>query len=72
MGSRVKIPEHYHNEPHELWGEVQGVSSAHLLWTYIVLLDEPLTTGFGTVRAVAVPGPELEGEGGINWRLKTA
>ena len=68
MGVRVKVPGHYHNENGEVWGEVQGVASAHVIWTYIVVLDEALATPFGVVRAVTVPGPELEGERGAHWR----
>jgi len=70
MGVRVKIPGHYHGKDREVWGEVQGVASAHVVWTYIVILEKELETPFGTVRAVTVPGPELEGEGGIDWRYE--
>jgi len=68
MGVRVMIPDHYHNEGREVWGTVQGVALAHIIWTYIVVLDDPLTTPFGVVGAVVVPGSLLEGEDGINWR----
>lgn len=69
MGSRVKVPKYFHSSSAELWGEVVGISFAHVIFGYIVLLDEPLETLYGPQKAVVVNGPELEGPDGTNWRL---
>lgn len=57
MDSRVRIQESFLGE--ETYGTVIGVSSMHVIFTYIVLLDSPRTADFGTYRAVAVHGTEL-------------
>ena len=46
-------------------GTVVGISSMHVVFTYIVLLDEP----WEDQRAVVAHGPLLEGEDGSNWRI---
>lgn len=70
MGSRVYIPEYFSSKRKKLAGTVVGVASLHVIYTYIVLLDEPLASEeFGEVKAVVVNGPELEGIDGSNWRM---
>jgi hypothetical protein len=67
MGVRVKV-----KAPHvknEAWGEVVGIASIHVIFTYIILLDEPFVSSYGIIRAVSVNGTDLEGDGGCNWRL---
>lgn len=51
-------------------GTVVGVSHKHIFFTYIVLLDETLTTDEGEVRAVATPGTLLMTPDGKNWLIK--
>lgn len=71
MGSRVYIPEYFSiNKEKKLTGTVAGVASVHVIYTYIVLLDESIQSEeFGELKAVVVNGPELEGVDGSNWRL---
>lgn len=71
MKTRVKIPSYFHaDKEKERFGFVAGVASCHVIFTYIVLLDEPLETPYGEVNAVVVNGPELEAEDGSNWKLE--
>lgn len=65
IGSRVLIPTTYRNDGKSRAGTVIGVSSMHVIFTYIILLDEPI----GECSGVAVNGPELDAEDGTNWRL---
>lgn len=50
-------------------GTVIGIAEFHVVYRYIVLLDEPLATEDGVIRALAIQGTLLEGEDGSNWRL---
>ena len=77
MNTRVRLPR-YFSDPFRtpIFGTVVGISSIHeiqadpFIFTYIVLLDVPLTISYGVVKAVVVSGPELESEDGkTNWRL---
>lgn len=68
MGVRVKVKAPY--VAGEAWGEVVGIAAVHVIFTYIILLDNPIESVYGTVRAICVGGPELEGENGENWRLE--
>ena len=71
MNTRVRLPR-YFSDPFRtpILGTVVGISSIHVIFTYIVLLDVPLTISYGVVKAVVVSGPELESEDGeTNWRL---
>lgn len=69
MESRVVVPASYCGEPRR--GTVVGVAACHVIFWYIVLLDEPHEAPFGAVRAISVPGCELDGEGGGDWRLRS-
>lgn len=51
-------------------GTVVGVAHKHIFFTYIILLDEPLSTEEGEVRAVAIHGPLLMTPDGKNWLIK--
>lgn len=52
-------------------GLVVGISSMHVIFHYIVLLDEEYEIPEGKVKAVAVSGTELWSEDGkSNWRLE--
>ena len=71
MGTRVYIPLTYHSDKTKrLAGTVSGISSMHVVFGYIVILDEELPSEFGNLKAVVVNGPELEGINGENWRLE--
>lgn len=68
MGARVRVPPHYHG--HVATGTVVGIASLHVVFIYIVLMDEPFPSEFGECRALTVGGSELESEDGtVNWRL---
>lgn len=68
MGVRVVIPEYFVGK--KMKGEVAGISSMHVIFHYIVLLDEPIESEFGLQKAITVGGPQLEAEDGSNWRLE--
>ena len=61
----------------QVTGRVVGISAMHVIFTYIVLLDEPLfplgpELSDGRHDAIAVPGTALESEdGSYNWRLNS-
>lgn len=67
MGARVIVPAHYAGHP--VRGEVVGISMMHVIFTYIVLLDEPIESEHGLLKALTIGGPELEAEDGGNWRM---
>jgi len=68
MGVRVKVPPAYLKGRQNVWGTVVGVSFAHLVFGYIVFLDESFQAEHGEIRALTVIGSELEAEDGSNWR----
>jgi len=68
MGTRVIVPAAYCGAPKV--GTVVGIASCHVIFHYIVLLDEPHETCLGLVRAVSVSGCDLRGELGEDWRLR--
>lgn len=75
MNSRVFIPDYYiideiSDNQRRLGGTVVGIANIHVIFTYIVLLDEPIQTEYGEFKAVVVNGAELEAEDGTNWRNK--
>lgn len=71
MGVRVR-PISGNGYPDGLVGEVVGISCMHVIFHYIVLLDRPIDTPEGSVRAISIPGPLLENESGtLDWRLQS-
>lgn len=50
-------------------GTVVGIAEPHVAYRYIILLDEPMPTPEGPVRAVTALGTLLEGSDGSNWRV---
>ena len=53
------------------YGTVVGIAHLHIVFSYIVLLDEPMEAPEGLMRAVCVIGGLLESEDGSqNWRLE--
>ncbi len=70
MGARVVLPEHYlglkQGKLRE--GEVVGVASCHVIYFYIVLLDVPVESPYGVLKAMSVPGTELVGTDGNDWK----
>ena len=52
-------------------GTIVGVASMHVVFMYIVLLDTPIDSPEGRVRAIVAGGPQLESEDGLtHWRLE--
>jgi hypothetical protein len=68
MGARVVVPEYYLGKPN-ITGTVAGIASLHIIFAYIVILDEEIDTEYGTQKAIVVNGPELVGVNGENWKL---
>jgi len=53
-------------------GTVSGISSAHIIFGYIVILDNEIDDPeYGKMKAIVVNGPELVGINGENWKLDT-
>jgi hypothetical protein len=73
LQTRVQIPESYLGPTATSFtGRVVGIASMHVIFTYIVLLDQTLQTDEGPTDAVVVPGSDLMNEGGTYaWRLTT-
>jgi len=70
MNSRVIVPEMYLGENRKSYsGTVVGISMQHVIFTYIVLLDEPSTYDGEEIKAIVVPGPDLRGADGTDWRI---
>ena len=67
MNSRVWIPWQHFGKP--VSGTVVGISSYHDIFNYIILLDISVPTPYGDIRAASVPGTELVGIDGRNWKL---
>lgn len=69
MNTNVRIPEGWFG--HSVTGRVVGVSTMHVIFHYIVLLDKPYDDNdFGVIQAVTVSGPDLESADGLtNWRF---
>lgn len=68
MGTKVKIPDHYLKEK-GVTGVVAGISSIHVIFIYTVILDREVSSTYGNIRVLCVPGTELEGLDGENWRI---
>lgn len=69
MGTRVRVPAGYACA-NEIVGTVVGISSWHVVFMYIVLLDEALDTDYGFQRAISVHGASLVSEdGSMNWKI---
>ena len=70
MNTRVMVPELYLGKDHiDYKGTVVGVSSIHVIFTYIVLLDRPVQIEGEEMRAIVVVGPDLRGLDGTDWRI---
>lgn len=69
METRVRV-NLFDNKSKDYTGIVVGIASLHILFTYIVLLDEQLNINEDVCRAVTVPGPLLRSEDVLSdWRL---
>jgi hypothetical protein len=65
MNTRVSIPM-----LNGSFGRVVGIASMHVIFCYIVLLDDHLEINDEVVSAVSISGTELVSEDGkTNWRL---
>lgn len=70
MNARVRIPEHYLGRGKRDTGTVVGIAAIHVVFSYIILLDEPIETEYGQTRALSIGGAQLESEDGLtHWRL---
>jgi len=69
MGTRVVTTrESGYPAGHE--GEVVGICHYHIIFTYIVLLDRPLESDYGLLRAIPIHGSYIETPDGKNFRLE--
>ena len=57
MNTRVRLDTSIY--PGNILGTVIGISFQHVIFGYIVLLDEPITYMDDTFGAISVPGPQL-------------
>lgn len=67
MGTKVRLPETWLSQA--MTGEVVGISAIHVIFMYIILLDEPVKTEFGVQRACVCGGSQLDGLDGSHWRF---
>lgn len=70
MGTRVLVTTPYVNKEDCQEGTVIGVASTHLISMYIVLLDKPIESNCGTLKAIVINGPEIRGVDGMSWKLE--
>ena len=61
MGARVKTSQGV--------GTVAGISSIHVIFGYVVILDNEIQTEYGPMKAIVEYGAQLENVDGSNWRL---
>lgn len=73
LQTRVIVPEHYLGPNRESYaGRVVGISSLHVVFSYIVLLDSPIETEYGLTSALCIGGGELMNEKGeTEWRFES-
>lgn len=76
FNTRVRLPDYiYKDKETPVFGIVAGVATRDIIFTYIILLDEPLECPwlgpeFEQVKAVVMSGTELVSEDGLtNWKL---
>jgi hypothetical protein len=71
LQTRVIVPENYLGQHRATYGgRVVGIASVHVMFMYIVLLDEPLMTDYGVTNAIVCDGANLKNEDGeYAWRL---
>lgn len=68
MQTRVKIPIYYLGE--QQTGTVAGIAFQHVVFAYIVILDEPFFYQAEFITAITVLGSELMDENGeFAWKL---
>lgn len=65
MNARVIVPAYAGGGT----GTVVGISSYHMIFSYIVLLDNPIEKEDGPHQAFAVHGTDLVGVDGSDWKL---
>lgn len=63
LGTRVRVSADFGSYS-SLTGVVVGISSIHVIFQYIVLLDTIVESEYGQMRAAAIPGTHLETENG--------
>lgn len=68
LQTRVRIDKQYLGR--EVTGTVGGIASAHVIFHYIVVLDEPHIHDGEVYTAITVIGSHLMDEAGVyRWRL---
>jgi hypothetical protein len=67
MNTRVLIPAGYCATTAHM-GTVVGISSMHVIFGYIIQLDEPIDTEYGIQHAVIMYGSQIETPDGGNFR----
>jgi hypothetical protein len=71
LQTKVKVPKTYTGGEDEATGRVVGIAMMHVIFTYIVLLDQPLQTEDGLTEAFTIPGSQLmDLDGNYAWRLE--
>lgn len=60
MESRVRVSIHYPIDQCPCIGTIVGIASLNIIYSYIILLDEPITIHGETYRAISVPGNQLD------------
>lgn len=70
MNTRVVIAPGYVQRD-AVKGTVRGIATMHVVFQYIVVLDEPIQTDQGEIGAVAVTGPSLTGEDGTQYAFSS-
>lgn len=70
MNTPVTLPREWLGK--SATGTVVGIASIHVVFQYIVLLDEPVESEFGQQRAVVCGGPQLtHAVTQENWRFQS-
>lgn len=71
LQTRVLVPTHYVGK--KVRGTVAGIASLHVIFTYIVILDEPIDHEQGVTTAITITGTDLMNLDGVyEWRLTNA
>lgn len=70
MGTRVRRPlDRGTGYPHFV-GTVVGIASCHVIYHYIVVIDQPIDVDNEMHSTISVPGTLLDSEDGVkNWLL---
>jgi len=70
LGTDVIVPTGNYSPGKLRAGKVVGIAMFHVIFNYIVLLDDDIIDEYGAHKAISVPGTILETSDGGNWRLE--